>query len=448
MANNNAYKASIELAFDYIKTENSSPQRTTILPERIQYLMIDSKFENVNVLPIIYLSLKIPMDLHDKIVNTYKTSRFYLKLTRKDTMTGSSVSSLAINDTFSYITSNTEQNTAKGLNDDGLDDKAYIATTIGLVSTSMTSLLRKSFNGVYNNISIKKLVNMALDGLPNVIMTPLKYSKEVDSFIINPISTRYKLLELIFDELPFYDTNFNFFMDFNKKVYLLDKSGNAVGSDGYPSTIYFNITQVDDPESISPGGTVNNGAYRIYVNASQTKFNVNESVSQIANKIEAYDYSGEYQELTVEKSIVGDSDKTIYLKTDNAAVYRNEIVNNTVLVELYKQNIDPVLITPNRAYVVNQDSNYSKYNGNYILSYKQELYVQDGNGEFNLTCTVGLKRINSIELANSTKDITGGKAIGSSSSANKGGSRSATNARVKSKSSTTTSTSNSARYSS
>ena len=134
------------------------------------------------------------------------------------------------------------------------------------------------------------------------------------------------------------------------------------------------------------------------------------------------------------------------MKTDNAAVYRNEIVNSTVLVELYKQNIDPVILTPNRAYIVNQDSNYAKYNGKYILSYKQELYAQDGNGEFNLTCTVGLKKINSIELANSTVDNRGGRPIGSKSSSNYGGSHSASNARYStSSSSSSSSSSNSAR---
>ena len=441
MATTNAYRASIELSFDYI-IKGRKPRRTKILPERIQYLIIDNQYENVNILPVIYLSLKIPLDLHDKIINSYKTSRFYLKLTRKDTLSGTSVSSLAIDDTFSYICSNKEQNSAKALNEDGLDDKSYINTTIGLVSTTMTNLLRKNFNGIYNDIEVSKLIDMALEGLPKPIMSPIKYNNTISSFIINPISTRYKLLQLIFDQFAFYDTNFNFFMDFNNKVYLLDKTGDAVKGDGLPKTVYFNITQVNDSDSISPGGKIINDSYQIYVNAAQSKFRVNEAVGQIANKIEAYDYSGEYQELTIDDSFAGNSDKVMYMKTDNASVYRNEIANNTVLVELYKQNIDPIIITPNRAYIVNQDSNYAKYNGNYILAYKQELYAQSGDGEFNLTCTVGLKRINSIELANSVTDKSGNRSTKISSSADSVNYLNSTRSTAQNRTRTTSSTSN------
>jgi hypothetical protein len=227
------------------------------------------------------------------------------------------------------------------------------------------------------------------------------------------------MLEHIFDQAAFYDTLFTFFMDFDNKVYLIDKTGNPISSDGLPDTVYFNITQVDDSNSLSPGGSIQNGAYQVYVNAAQSKITVNESVGQIANKIVAYDYSGEYQELGITESFLGESnDKEIYLKTDNAAVYRNEAANSTVLVELYKENIDPNIITPNRAYIVNQDSNYSKYNGHYILSYKQELYAQSGDGEFNLNCTIGLKRVNNIEISYAQKNTKSTKSNYGSGAAN------------------------------
>lgn len=416
--NNNSYKAKVELAFDNKGSSGSKAKRTEIMPERIKYVMIDYQYENVQIVPIVYIAMKVPVDLHDQIVRNYKTARFYFKLTRKDTASGSSVSSLAIKDTFSYVCTDEQQNYAKNLNDNGKDDKSYLDLTIGLVSETMTSSLRKPFNDIYNNIEVKELINKALEGLPKPIMTPLQYNGTIESFIVPPTTTRFRMLELIFDKLAFYDTNFNFFMDFNNKVYLLDKSGKTTASDGMPGNVYFNITQVDNTKAISPGGNIKNGSYQIFVNPTQTKFNVNEIVGQVANKIEAYEYSGKTQQLTIEKNTYGKTNKTMFMKTDNAAAYRNEAVNNTVLLELFKENIDSTIITPNRTYIVNQQNANTKYNGKYILSYKKEMYSRTGTeNEFSLSCTVGLKKINSIEKANSTVDNRGGRPIAVNTSA-------------------------------
>jgi hypothetical protein len=173
--------------------------------------------------------------------------------------------------------------------------------------------------------------------------------------------------------------------------------------------------------------------------------NTNESVGQIANTIAAFDYDSGVQELSISESFSDVNSKKMYLKSDNAAVYKNEIVNSTVAIELYKQSIDSSIITPNRLYIVNQDGNYADYNGRYMLAYKQEVYAQSGDGSFNQTCTVGLKKINAIEVAGAKSDTSMsvrhnryGNAANKTSSADKAGSLGSSAATASSRSTNTT----------
>ena len=55
MAVQQAFCAEITLAFDYKETESSKVERETIETERISYVMIERMYENVNILPVIYV---------------------------------------------------------------------------------------------------------------------------------------------------------------------------------------------------------------------------------------------------------------------------------------------------------------------------------------------------------------------------------------------------------
>ena len=392
---NAIYQARVSLSFEDTHIEN----------ERIQYIMIDYRYENINILPIVYIAMKIPLNLHDEIVSKYQSAKFYLSIDRKNA-TSNSLAGRHISGAFSYVCSNKEFNSAKNLNLNGFDDRSYVSTVVGLVSSEMMSSLRSSFNDIYIETTIEDLVlNVALGNLGGeLIYSPIRYSTELDQFLVPPTSSRFKLLETIFERYPFYDTNFNFFMDFGNITYLLDKTGEPVAAS--PDTIYFNITQKDNSDSIFPGNSYYNGSSQIDINASQVKVNTNESVGQIANTIAAFDYDTGVQELSISESFSEVTKKKMYLKSDNAAVYKNEIVNSTISIELFKQSIDSSMITPNRLYIVNQEGNYADYNGRYLLAYKQEVYAQSGDGSFNQTCTVGLKKVNAIEVAGAKADTS------------------------------------------
>ena len=60
MAIRQAYKASIELAFDY------NGRRDKIEPEKIVYVMIDWNYDKA-VMPIIYISLSVSNNLYTNL---------------------------------------------------------------------------------------------------------------------------------------------------------------------------------------------------------------------------------------------------------------------------------------------------------------------------------------------------------------------------------------------
>ena len=150
MSQQKAYKAEISLAFDYKASQSANVVRETIEPERIAYLMIENRYENINILPIIYLSIHLSSDMYTKVINTPETSKFYLKIRKKDALANTSIYKKVLEDTFVYVTSNTSANYSEGLNNNVMEDSAYRTIMVGLVSENMTNMLRKSYNNIYN----------------------------------------------------------------------------------------------------------------------------------------------------------------------------------------------------------------------------------------------------------------------------------------------------------
>lgn len=404
--NEKAYKGEITLAFDYKETKNSSPVRYAIEPERISYVMIEEIYENNRILPVIYVSVNFSSDLYTKITNTRDTSEFYLRIRKKNALSKTSVYDEVVNDTFSYVSPNTSANYAQSLNSGVMESSSYRGTIIGLVSTTMTNELRKPFDGIYRDITVEHIVkNMALGGLKNVIMADLQYDYTYPSLLLPALPSRFKLLNFIYHKYAFYDSFFTFFMDF-KNTYLIPRNGVAVpGKDGKPDTVIINIKDYTAPDAYTNGFTIENGAYVINVNASDTSVVVNTSTDKVTNNIVAYSDSTGKQDLTVvtnpnEKNTT----KTTYLRTYSAAAIKNDLQSNAVMVQLLKQNLDSSIFTPNKCFNVKHYSDYEMYNGKYYLAYKREFYYLKTSSEFLITCNVGLKQAVNEETARTPRD--------------------------------------------
>lgn len=409
MPTQQAFKGNITLAFDYKASNNSPVVRENIIPQRISYVMIERMYENVNILPVIYISLNISSDMYTKVVGSYETSKFYLRIQKRNALSNTSIYTTVVDDIFSYVTSTTSANYSSDLDVADPSGSSYKNIMIGLVSTNMTNLLRKSFNGIYENIDQTSLVKLGLDGLPRVVMENLKYNSKYDTFLIPPLSSRYKLLEYIFEKDPYYDSMFTFFMDFDKTYFI---SKNAVGvdaKDGLPTNAILNIKGYSSAEAYTDGFSVENGTYIVYINAANTDITINNATEKVVNNLVAYSDTNDIQNLTlnVNNSEGGDSsNKVNFLRTPNAAALKNELQSNSVMLQIMKQNIDSDIFTPNKVYNVRHYDDYAKYNGAYYLSYKREFYYVSTSDEFLVSCNVGLKLCGTEEAAYATRDTT------------------------------------------
>lgn len=390
------FKGIIELAFDY------QGNREKIQSEKIIYIMIESDYEN-RVLPIIYVSMAVSGTLYSKIMKYKDSAKFYLSINKQNVNSNSSIAKNTLSGTFSYIPSTSNPNYSEDLNNpDDYTDSSYRRIMLGLVSTELTNQLRKSFNNVYNNIDQNTLVGLALEGT-NVVIEPLEYNEKYDSILVPPITSRYKMLDFIFNKDSFYDTNYRYFMDFDKS-YLLSKVGNPVDAgDGQLTNVIIDIRSVTANESYYEGIEVKNGAYYIYVNPSNTNITLNEGTEKVANQIVGVDDDGEVQTLDLDiNNTVGSETKQMFVRSSNAALYKNELETNTIIIEILKQNIDGSAFTPNKCITINNYDDYKKYNGKYLIIYKKEFYKCVA-GEFVVSCNVGLKKIKNIEVSRSKK---------------------------------------------
>ena len=421
-----AYAATINLTFNYKASETSPIVTNEILPARISYLMIEHLYDNINILPVIFLSLSVSSRMYSQILDTNQLSTFSLKIFKNNKFSRSSISESVLSDTFLYVTSTTTANYTENLDTSGED--TYKNITIGLVSSTMSNQLRQSFNGIEKNSSIKKMIEKGLKGLPNLIMEPIKYDKDFDQMLITPCSSRYAFISQVFKNYPFYDTNFTMYMDFNR-TYFLSRAGNAVPFHNNPSSMVINIKGFTEREGLQDGYMIQNNSYIMNVSAANTEVTIDNATEKVANNIVSFSDSNDTQNLTlnINNNIEGvNAERNTYMRTLNAALVKNEMQSNSVIVSLLKQNVDSDIFNPNIAYTINHYKDYSKYDGHYYLYYKREIYVASDGNEFIMSCNVGFKRAGTEELAMSTEDtskpnliITSSKTQSSANSKNK-----------------------------
>lgn len=392
MAIQRAFKGDVNLIFKYRASKGSNPISYEIPSERISYVMVEHLYENRNVLPVVYVNINLTSDIYDKVMNGTENSKFHLRLRKKDGLASTAVYKVMVDDEFSYVTSTSNPNYAVSLDSQGVD--AYKGLMVGLVSSNMTNTLRTSFNGVYRNTNTEALVNIALDGMKSIVKAPIVNIQNYDQFMVPPLASRYKMLEYIFENYPFYNSEFTFYMDFDK-TYLIPRNGAPVASNNGPDSIIVNVKDYTAEEAYVDGFSIQNGAYVVYVNAADTKMIIDNSVSKVTNNIVSYndDFDSDPQTFQVDNESVSDNtEKTTFVRMDHAGMLKQNLESNTVMIELLKQNLDGDIFTPNMSFNVSNYGEYSKFNGRYYLAYKRVFFAISTGGEFTITTNVGLKR--------------------------------------------------------
>ena len=387
--NRQAYNASVQL--DFLLND----QVINIATERIKYIVIDSNFET-EIMPKIYMSISVNTTLYDYITNYKNEGYFRLIIRRKNVFAVSSLDKTILDDTFAYIPSTSNNDYLKSISVQGVSDDSYKNIVIGLISTKITDLNRKSFNLIYNNIDQQTLISLVLEG-SNSIIQQLSHNEKYDSIIIPPMSSKKEFLDFIFEMDNFYDTNFLFFTDF-RNTYLLSRNGEGVpGGDDDLNDVYIDIKQLSNEESYYDGIDIINGAYYLYINPANSNVIIPNALSKIANRLIVVDDDRELQTLDLSISqAFNNTIKEIFIRSENGSVYKNALEQDNVIIEISKKQIDGFSFTPNKNYIINNFGTYSKYNGKYILAGKKEYFRVTADGDFTTSCYLALRKVNNI----------------------------------------------------
>ena len=259
--------------------------------------------------------------------------------------------------------------------------------------TMMNDIIKNS-----NNISI---INHYFNN-HDIVIEPFDNNEIKNTIIIPPIKSKTLLLEYLNKNSSFYnDGNYRFFMDFNR-FYLLSNKGVYVDTeDNQFNTIMINVFYDLDNPNVKQGVAIDDTSksYTFNVSSSDAKMSIDKYKSKSFNSILGVDTSGNVRKVKMDLPLNIDDDEKIDVRRVpngnlNYVNYIKDISEmSTVILTVTKSDMDNEIITPNKEYLVNNYSSYSEYNGNYILSFKKETFVQQSN-DFVCATVFGLRKAN------------------------------------------------------
>lgn len=237
----------------------------------------------------------------------------------------------------------------------------------------------------------------------NTIIEPLDNTEIKDRFIIPPISTITGLLEFLNDEKALYNTRYRYFRDFDR-TYLLSSSGKAVkDEDNEYSTVLVNVLDPNNSSNSSSSGLdidKRARAYILNVDANDTSMALDTSSDLQFNKIKSFKYKVDDNVLNLGEQYLNNSlredgnDRDIIMRYSPERL--NSIVSSidskSVILNIIRSDMDSSILTPNKEYVVKNYEDLKEYDGRYLLSYKKEIMIQQGE-DFISSVAFGLRKV-------------------------------------------------------
>ena len=372
-----------------------------IIPESIVSVITNYDYENNNI-PIIYLGVKIESSLYNKMLLNSERANIVLTISKSKNGTNNPIYTNYIKDTFTYsMSTNPDYNATleKESNTYEQIGTNYKEGYIALIQSSITDNNKKIMNTIIKNSNMASIIHKFTSHM-KMVMEPLHVDKKFNFLIIPPIDSIAKLLKYLNKQSVFYRKGYRYFVDFNK-TYLLSAEGNPVDAkDGLYSTVIINM--IDPIEDISSQTGIitdhTNRAYILNMNANNTITNVKKTEDKIFNKIIGVDSFGNTRELDLDiPRTEGSSDKIRLERVpsdnlDYTNYLKDNIENSVLLFNVTKTEIDSSLITPNKEYIVRNYPLFSDYNGRYVLSYKKEAFIAQGD-TFISSIIFGLRKV-------------------------------------------------------
>ena len=270
---------------------------------------------------------------------------------------------------------------------------------IALILDGITDNNKRNMNTIIKNSNMTSILNKFTSHM-KMVMEPLHTDKVFKHLIIPPMESIPKLLEFLIKKSLFYRGGYRYFVDFNR-TYLLSGEGNPVDAkDNTYSTIIINVVDPSDIQAHQTGIITDheNKAYILNINANNTSTDVKKSEEKVFNTITGVDSYGNTREVNLNIPRTQNSTTKARLErvpSDNMEYIdylQSKIEDSILLFSVTKTEIDTSLITPNKEYVVRNYPTYSQYNGNYVLSYKKDTFINQNN-QFISSILFGLRKV-------------------------------------------------------
>lgn len=372
-----------------------------ILPECITTIITNYDYDNNNI-PIIYLGVNLETSLYNKMVQNSETGTVVLTVSKSKNGGNYSLFTNYIKGSFNYLMSTDPDYNTTLEKQSGTDGQVGVNFRQGYIALILNGIIddnKRNMNTIIKSSNMTSIINKFTAHM-KMVMEPLHTDKFFNQLIIEPIESIPKLLNFLMKKSVFYRKGYRYFADFNK-TYLLSGEGNPVDAkDNTYSTIIINVIDPADIEAHQTGVITDhqNKAYILNINAHNTSTDIKKADEKVFNTITGVDSYGNTRDVNLNiPKTKGSSTKARLerVPSDNMEYIdymQSQIEDSVLLFSVTKTEIDTSLITPNKEYVVRNFPTYREYNGNYVLSYKKDTFINHNN-QFVSSVLFGLRKV-------------------------------------------------------
>lgn len=356
----------------------------------VKTIIINSDYDKNNM-PIIYLRIRVSTTLYNQMVLNSDKATISFRLFKYDDKSISGINESYIEDNFTYsmptdpnYNESMEQYVSNSSTVNSDNAESYLEGYIALTSLHLVADNMKMINAILKDTDVMSIVHKYTSHM-NMCIEPFDNRDHIDQLIIPPITSISKLLSFLNNEYCFYKNGYRYFRSFNT-TYLLSANGNPMqdGINTY-NTIIISICDPLDNKGKSNAIDLDrtNHAYIIYVDASSTTLKIDKFANKSYNSIIGVDTEGNTLQEDLSIPATPDpTEKAMFERIDNLEYLYNvksAIESSTVMVIISKTEIDSSIFSPNKQYQIKHYSQSREYDGKYILSYKKEIMMQQGD---------------------------------------------------------------------
>ena len=398
-----AYQSSFSYDFElsYIDKNN---KEYLILPEAIQYVVIDYDYDN-HIMPLIYMIGNIEANLYQRMKDNQFKGKVQFSLFKINKYGTSRTRTRYISDLFDYFIKD-DPNPTKDL-DKMVDGKgqAFKKCVVGLVKIELTTNNQKQFNTVYRNTNVMSIIQNATSHMKMVI-EPFRFNDNVTEFSVPPISTVGQFVAFVDQNYSFYGSPYCYFMDFDK-TYLKSNTGKWIDAkDGKYPYIAFDVRDMSNYQSLVDGMIVDDEqmAYIVYVEKDMATLNPDRVTPNMVGSVVAVTSTGETQQVAVDTSVISNVTNDIanatVIRNDNMNIARmlaSSIEQKSANLTITKAHTDHSIYTPNKEFLLSNYEDQTQFTGRYYMAWKKEIYQRSGS-EFKGLINIGMRLVSNYAM--------------------------------------------------